>query len=248
MSDKTHAPTAQRLRRALGEGDLARSRLWVSAIATLLGMALLALALPVLSEAARELVDGAMRAARAGPARDAATHFFNRHLVPTLGVACAGTAALAAVAVLVPSLVQSRLGVAPARLKPAFARLSPAHGARQLFSWQRLAEPMLSILCALALWVVGTIFVVHALDAITAAYGMQQPTRRLRLATGGMLRLNAHVAAVLVPLALVDLALQRRLWQRRLRMSREEVRRESREAERSPEARRYQRDLQQEAR
>lgn len=137
-------------------------------------------------------------------------------------------AALVGVAALAGSAAAG--SIAPGALRPKFDRLSPAQGARRIFSATGLAGALLAILKAGAVGGVG-VAVIVALRPVLAAADVSD----LAALGRACLRLLAAAGLVLAVLAVLDAGWSWWRRERKLRMSLEEVRRESRENDGAPE-------------
>ena len=230
MSEKTEAPTTQRLQKARDDGDSGVSGFASQAVAFLAAVALLPASVLALARRARELLVGGIPGAgslHGAPVVDVAGVGMDvlRLTLPLLG-AVAFTSAVA-------SAVQSGGGFASKKLAPDWSRLDPFAGFARLFSWDRAFAVLRSLgaaaFIAYVAWSALHDFakdLAHASGQIDVAAGLAGS-----LATH-LLRMAASVA---LGLGVVDLVVTRRSWMSRLRMSKDENKREHKESEGDPE-------------
>jgi flagellar biosynthetic protein FlhB len=224
-------PASQRkIKRARGEGQVARSRELghfgaITAIVALLG----ALAPTVAHWLAQMLGDGLR---------------FDHELVARPGAMAQRLGELAQhlVLVLVP-LFCIMAGVAVAggmlaggwnftleALSPKFGKFNPLSGIRRLFSLHQLTDTLKSCVLALILGAVGVLYMAQHWMRFAELVSMPLPAA---LASGGQLVESGLllICGVLALFALVDVPLQRLMLMRRLRMSLEEVKKENKDIE-----------------
>ena len=234
MAEKTHKPTAKRLRDARKRGEVARSR----ELTSLGGFVMLWLCLwfgaDYLGRHLDHIIERAMLAADpvagAGetpwlPQVQSMAHDMFWILAPLLGL-CVGCA------VLIASL-QTRGLVSVALVAPKFERLNPAQGLHNLFSTRQLFELGKMLLkTALLLGMLAYCLVVSLQPVATMIYA--PATDLLRVSGRLVWRLMGWSALIYAIGAVLDYAHQFHEFMKRQKMSVDEVRRDHRETDGDP--------------
>jgi|GEM_PF-2090531 len=229
MSEKTQPPTPKRLREATARGEVAHSKALTAALGLLLGSAvLLLLAPPSLGAYWRLLVqvtsDGS-----------GATAWLPTLVLPAFAACTGAFVGLTLLGSVAIGLAQTRCQISWKALQPRFDRLNPAQGLKQVFTLDKLADLLstllLVVVCA---WLLFRV-IAHELTELPAAMAWAEPSVHLLRSGRQQLLQLAQAGAALLPLALADLWLKHRLRLRQLRMSHEELRKEMRDDEGRPE-------------
>ncbi|MDQ3263341.1 MAG: EscU/YscU/HrcU family type III secretion system export apparatus switch protein [Myxococcota bacterium] len=227
MSEKTEAPTPQRLRKAREQGQLPRSRMLNGAVVS---AAAITASIAFAPEVTAHLMDWTRQLLQ-GP-----------QLEPTLALAGAVqvlvrasappllAALLAAVAV---SVGTTGFKFAPVQALPKLERIDPAAGFKRLFSLKQLGELGRSVLvCALLGWLMWRAVRESGPALIVAIYSHAERASAAFL--GPLLEALQDVALVFAVVGLGDYALARHRHLRELRMSRQEVKQEHKDSEGDP--------------
>lgn len=230
---KTEKPTAQRLRRARREGDVAQSRDLTSTLGLVALTALLGFAgRDALAWSAGTLqgLVGMSGTALPRPAEIGA--LAQRVLLASLLMCAPVVALLVGVGVLASGL-QAGGVLAFGRLAPDLDRLNPVSGLKQMFS-ARTAMEAVKLLVKTA--IVAALLVAVARQSLPlVVHARHLPLPGLMQVAGGLLTdLLWALCAGFLFIALFDLAFQRWDYLRRHRMSKDEVRREHKESEGDP--------------
>ncbi len=231
MAERTHDPTAKRLREAREKGDVPQAPL----VAGALGL----LALPF-----------AIRAALVASTRDIARTLRAPIEVTSIdGLAIArsvvgGVApiALTLVAIAVASgIAQGSITFSPTRLSPDPSRLEPFSGMKKLVDPSKIWSASRGLVVALVL------------SAVLARVVFDALVRGARVTGDGGATIDAAIAVstraimlgggVACAIAVIDALIARHLWLGRLRMTRDEVTREHKEGEGDPEIKRRREEL-----
>lgn len=231
--EKTEQPSPRRLEKAREEGQVARSREWVT-------FALLASGAAALWGTSG-LLDAHVGAAfRHGLQFERAAAFdpaFMLASAQAMGLeALAGIApvlAVLAVVALVAPMLLGGLVLAPQSLAPDFSKLDPLGGLARMFSAQSAGDLVKTLLKSLLIGAVGFVVIRDRVDAINGLLG--EPVRTaiphtISLLAGGC----AWIVAALALIALIDVPWQVWSLHRKLRMSREDLRQEHKESEGDP--------------
>ena len=233
--EKTHAPTAKRLKEAAKNGDVLRSRELGVAVTMLLAAAFLTAAGPW-------MLDGLSRVMRIG-------FVFDRAAIEDFNPARMAGAALwlTAPPVLVLGLMMgamaivTQLGPSPGgrfmmgNLAPKFGRLNPMAGFKRMFGptgWIEVGKGLLKLMLLGAIawsWAASRIDPLLQLGAVGLA-------GQLDFAWHALTSLLFQLSGGLVIIALFDFPVQWIRRMRRLRMSLEEIKEENKQQEGSPEA------------
>jgi len=231
--EKTEQPSPRRLERAREQGQVARSREWVT-------FALLASALGALWLTGGLLQDRLGAVLHDGLAFDRAAAFDPSHMLARAGaLALQGLAAIAPffglvlLAALVAPVLPGGLLVSPGALAADFKRLDPLAGIARMFSQQSLAELAKAIAKTVVVGAVGYLSIRAALDGDAAL--MEQPAgAAVPQALALVARSCAWMVGALLLVAAADVPWQVWSLHRKLRMSREDLRQEHRESEGDP--------------
>ncbi|HWI83354.1 flagellar biosynthesis protein FlhB [Ramlibacter sp.] len=231
--EKTEQPSARRLEKAREEGQVARSREWVT-------FALLAAALGGL-----QLTGGVLESRLGATLRHGLAFERNVAFDPASMLALARAqafdgliavapvlAVMAAVALLAPMMLGGLL-FSPQSIAPDFKKLDPMAGLGRMFSGQALAELLKTIAKSLLIGGVGYLAIRDNLGAM-ADLMTQPPRAAIPHVLALVMRCCTLIVGSLLLVALVDVPYQ--LWSlyRKLRMSREDVRQEHKESEGDP--------------
>lgn len=231
MAEKTHEPTAKRLRQAREKGDVARAPLLAGALGLACALALIPGVLAALTRQLHGALAGLSEARAIDPLRLGATL-----------LALVAPFALALVAVAVGSaIVVGGVPIAPSRLAPDPSRLDAIGGLRNVLDRQRAWGAARALVVTLALSVVLGRAVLEALRLGRAAGGDVAAT--VAAAEAGARRVLVLALAIAAAAAVIDVIVALKLWRARLMMTREEVMREHKEGEGDPEVKRRREEL-----
>lgn len=237
MAEKTHEPTAKRLREAQRKGDVARAPLLAGALGFAVALALLP---GVIAQLAR-LLQAALVRLDASGVSDAPGVIEPWWLAGTL-IALVAPFALGLVAVAIgAALGVGGVPLATSRLAPDPSRLDALGGLRNVLDRQRAWGSARGLLVSVALAIVLGRAVLEAMrlgrlgagDAASTLAAAGHSARRVLVLALGV----AAVGAVL------DAIVSLRLHRARLKMTREEVMREHKEGEGDPEVKRRREEL-----
>jgi flagellar biosynthetic protein FlhB len=232
-SQKTEEPSQKRLDEARQKGDVASSREvnhWFMIAAATLLVAMLAP--PMLEDIALalrpflEVPD--LIAADAGNLRDVAMNTFGDLLSAVLV-----PLALIVVAALGAGLLQHGFVFSSEAIKPKLAKISPAAGARRLFSTRSLAEFLKGVLKLVIAGAVGFALVWPAIGDLGRLTHEDLPVI-LDITRSLALRLMTGVLAAMTVIAGLDFLYQRFQHIKKLRMSKQELKDEYRQSEGDP--------------
>jgi flagellar biosynthetic protein FlhB len=231
--ERTEAPTPRRLDDARKQGNIAKSQDLVSVGVLLIAVIALRMVGPGIWDDLRAIMtEGLGRPA-------------DQELTPTVTMGLFRDNATRAVLALVPlfailtvagivlNVGQSGLLLSGAKLKPKLSNVSPASGAKRIFSKEGLVS------LGKALGKMGIIAVVVTLTMkgqMAALAGMPAEPVPQAAAHLGKLAFDIAIraAVVLFFLGAADYAWQRRQWLGRLRMTKDEVRQEMKESDGDP--------------
>jgi flagellar biosynthesis protein FlhB len=231
--EKTEQPSPRRLEKAREEGQVARSREWVT-------FALLASGAAGLWATSGLLGSHVGAAFYRGLTFDRAAAFDPAVMLAGAQAmsldALAGIApvfAVLAVVALVAPMLLGGLVLAPQSLAPDFSKLDPMSGMARMFSAQSAADLVKTLLKSLLIGTVGFVVVRDRVQAIGDLLG--EPVRAAIPHTIALLAGScAWIVAALALIALIDVPWQVWSLHRRLRMSREDLRQEHKESEGDP--------------
>ncbi|AJC21380.1 flagellar type III secretion system protein FlhB [Pandoraea pulmonicola] len=239
--DKSEAPSAQKLRRAREQGQVARSRDTATAVGIMASVAVLAVSAPSQLDAFRSLYAAAF-ADLAGIGFDdawtallpAAMWLLAKLLAPLAAIPlCIGVAAM----------LPGGYVFSTTLLKPKWQRLSPKANLGRLVSIKHYAQVGTAIL-KVALVASVLVLVIRARwDALLA---LQASAPREAIAVGLDLLRDAVLVlgGAFVAFALLDLPLQRFFFLRDQRMTKQEVKQEHKQTEGRPEVKQRIRQIQ----
>ena len=244
--EKTLDASAQRLRQAREDGDVAVSR--EGSVAGVYLAALLATALaagPALSEIQNLLVplldqsDMSLGGAEQGlvAAARAALLALALALAPVFGLLIAGA--------FLPYILQNAVAVSSKRIMPKWSHLSPRSGLRRMFSQRSLVEFTKSLTKMIAIgivcWIVAKPLYRESIGLVGADIGILPDM--LRNSVTAILLVTTLVSVII---AGVDVPYQHWSHRRRVRMSHQEMREEMRSNEGDPHVRMRQRKIRRE--
>ncbi|MFM0054167.1 EscU/YscU/HrcU family type III secretion system export apparatus switch protein [Paraburkholderia phytofirmans] len=231
MSDKTEAPTPNRLRRARKDGDIAKSTHVTIAVSGLFLWLFLLMDAPHVYQVCVHLVEVVTQIDQGQP-------FAVRYMQVTSAFGAAmpillATLGVGALAVVVPEAAQAGGVFAVKRALPDFKRLNPVAGMKNLFGLKTLIDTGIVLVqfCVLAfvLWHASATWCAQLLPAFALGFGGQ-----LSVTGQSLARLQGLMAASQLAPAAVDFWLQRFQWRRRLRMDKNEIKREHRDEDGDP--------------
>jgi type III secretion protein U len=232
MAEKSHQPTARRLREARRKGEVARSADVITAVQFIALLALLIGALPIGLRIIHSLLDAA---ARVVSARDPLSQ-----MGPLIGAAVRALAmmvltlsGLVAISAIVAGLAQVGGMLAWGRLVPELSRLNPAAGLKRMFSLRNLVDLAKTIVKTLCLTAI-TFAVIHGSLGAAIEVGFTSPARIMETTGKLLAMLFAWAALVYAVLAAIDYVHQRWEFMRTQKMTTEEVRREYKDTEGDP--------------
>jgi flagellar biosynthesis protein FlhB len=240
--DKTEKASTHKLRKAREEGQVARSRDWVGAVAVCACLQLIVLATPGYLEDFRQLfLEGFAAVSGDGALDNAWSNLFSNTMFLMMKMVLP-LLAVPAIA-LIASLYPGGWSVNPGHLMPRFSRLDPSAYFKRLFGPKHLTGVLASMLKAAALAAV----LYWVTSSATAEY-VQLQLLPLDEALRGGARLLLHgvvaVCGVFVFFALIDLPVQIFVFLRDQRMSKREVKEEHKTNEGRPEVRQRIRKIQ----
>lgn len=231
MSDKTEAPTPERLRRARKEGDIAKSAHLTVAVSGLFWCLFLLIEAPPFYQVMVSVVQAITELDQTLP-------FDERYLRVTSALAemlpfVAATLGVSVLAVVVPEAAQTRGLVVFKRAAPDFKRLNPVQGLKNLFGLKTLIETAITLAqFSILLFIFAYAFrtwCAQLLPSFALPFGGQ-----LSVTCQSLARLLAMMSVSQIVPAAVDMRLQRFQWRRRLRMDKHEIKREYRDEEGDP--------------
>lgn len=227
MSERTHEPTAQRLREARREGRAPSSRLFLASASTAGGLVGLLLTFDEVASSLAGCARAALSLERAEPLaalEHAGRVWAKAGIGPLVGASLGALAAALA-------LVGFRLELGT--LLPKLERLDPLSAARRMLALKTLTDGAKAGLAAATVLVVT---VAALWEALPSAIGSTKVQSSAALAA--VLPVVGAAASrgvvVLLLLGVVDLTLAHLRYRRELRMSREEVRAEHKNSEGDP--------------
>jgi flagellar biosynthetic protein FlhB len=240
--DKTEAASAEKLRKARAEGQVARSRDWSTAVGIFVCLQLIALMAPGLLQDFRLLFEQAFASLHGDGVFDDA---FSRLLPTTLLLLLKMVQPLLAVPLMIGigSLFPGGWTWNAGALAPSLDRLTPAAFFKRVFSVKQLVDTNTAILKAVVLLVV----LYYVTRSGVAGYlRLQSLPLDEALRSGAALLLHGTMAlcSVFIAFAAIDLPVQALVFLRGQRMSKFEVKEEHRTSEGRPEVRRRIRQLQ----
>lgn len=227
MSEKTHQPTAQKLREARKKGQIPRSRLFTSASVTLGGLTTTLVFAPETAVRLRGWTVSLVGLSVTSPV-DAlweSVRVLALCVTPTLVGALLGAVG--------SSVATAGLQVNADAVSPKFERLDPVEGFKKLFSVRQLVDVLKGLLVAA---IIGWLMWSAVRDAAPwALRGVSHDGAASLLALLALLRPAVlKAAAVLLVLGVGDWALARRRHIKDLMMSHEDVKQEHKSSEGDP--------------
>ena len=244
QSQKTQQPTAQKIAKAVDEGDVLLSRELLTALAVLAGAFWLAGAGSWIMHACRQLLFKGLNFSRHDiedfAPQSSLIHELSGLAAPmmmlflaTLAVSIAGTAALGS------------LGWRNKAFQFKANRLSPMAGVKRMFGAHAWIELGKAVAKVLLLGGIGYAVLANQLPAIMGL-AAADVVGASRMAGGAVIDALLALSVGLVVIALIDVPAQWHQRRRRLMMTVDEVRRETRENDGSPEIKGQQRARQRE--
>lgn len=231
--EKSEAPSPRRLEKAREQGQVARSREWVTfALLATSGAGLWATAGLLEARLGAAMRQGLSfeRAAAFDPAVMLTQAYASS--IDAL-IAVAPLFALMILAALVAPLTLGGMIFNPESVAPRFSKLNPVAGLARMFSSQSLADLLKAIAKSVLIGTVGYLVITDSLEAMTALMAQDA-----RTAIPSMLALVARgcawIIGSLLLIAMADVPYQIWALHRKLRMSRQEVKDEHKEAEGDP--------------
>ncbi len=226
-----HLPATQRkIDKAREDGQVARSRDLGHLSALGLGIALLIVLAPRLTDWLQHLLASGLRFDAASLAKpQAMTEHLSHQGLQMLIVVLPLGAVLSGVAV-AASVLSGGWNFTMKPLEPKFEKLNPWTGLGRIFSMQQLADTGKACLLAVILGTIGVLYMKAQLPHFTALVSMPLPTA---LGEAGSL-LKDGLLLVLLALAAsaaIDVPFQRQMLMRRLRMSVQEAKQEHKDVE-----------------
>jgi flagellar biosynthesis protein FlhB len=230
MAEKTHDPTAKRLREARAKGDVPQAPLVAGAIGLLAMIPLVRVAIErITRDTARSLMDLSPVTA-----------------IDPWKIALAVIAASAPVAIVllaiavVAGIAQGSVTFSPSRLAPDASKLEPFSGLGRLIDRSRMWAALRGLLVAVLLVaVLGRIVLSAALSGARSLASERAIGDAIAVTT----RVMVTAGAIACVFAVLDAIVARRMWLGRLKMSRDEVVREHKEGEGDPEVKRRREEL-----
>jgi flagellar biosynthetic protein FlhB len=228
--DRNLPASARKIRKARGDGQIARSRDLSHFAAIAGGGVLLAAFAPLLAGWLQELLAQGLQ--------------FDRRTIenPTAMLEALAQLSLKLLAVVVPlGVVMAAVGLAAGiacggwnwtfkPLAPKFDKLNPVTGVGRLFSKEQLLQALKACALALVLGAIGLAYLHARVDEFSGGLAMPLPAalgHAARALAGGIALLLLALAAF----ALVDVPLQRKLLLDRLKMTPQELKQEHKDVE-----------------
>ena len=229
--ERTEPPSPKRREDARRQGQIAKSPDLATAAMLLGALGAFALGGPrLVADAVEAVRRGIMAAAHPELSADGALALFLATCGTIARLAWPFVAAPAAAAIAV-QLLQTRLVVSAAGLKPQWSRLNPARGLARMVSGQGLADTLKTVI---RLSAVGAVAYLALRAAAPALLHLSRTDQMLGGVAAVIESVWLRVAVAILVLAALDYG--HRWWaeERRLRMTREEVREERKESEGDP--------------
>ncbi|MDE3026218.1 MAG: EscU/YscU/HrcU family type III secretion system export apparatus switch protein, partial [Acidobacteriota bacterium] len=235
--DRTEKPTSKRRDEARKKGQVARSVDLNSVLGLAAAVAVLTAVGPAIVQRLEgALHDGLLRMGDPSVVGFAGLGGLERAALTTVVGALAPLAAVAILAGILATGIQTRLRLSSQAIKPSFAKLNPSAGLKRLVGPQAAVEMVKATVKVVAVGgVVGFVIWgrIHSLAGLVGA-----PPGQLLPAIGGSVRQIAWaVVGLLLPLGIADWIWQRHRLEKQLRMTKQEVKEEARQADMPPEAR-----------
>jgi flagellar biosynthetic protein FlhB len=243
--ERTERATPRRRQRARGEGNVARSMEIVSVVVLMAGLVGLAALGPGMARTGGALLTSLFLGAGAEVLTAERTISFAREVGWVMAAILAPFVGVVALAGVGANVAQTGLVLTPKPLAPKASRISPATGAKKIFSKRggvELVKSLVKILvvAAAVAWAFSTTidsFFPLTSVAVGAAYSH---------IVFAMLKLAGTAALALALLAILDFWFQRYEYEEKLKMTRQEVKDEYKQNEGDPQIRGKQREKQRE--
>ena len=240
--DKTEKPSAQKLKKARDEGQVARSRDLATAVGILISLKVFMLMLPGYLDDMRHLFRLVfVPLGEAGDLENAMSTVFSSallllvHMVlPLLAVP---------LAIIIAGAIPGGIVASGKNLAPKFSRLNPLTNLGNLFKQKHwvgfLTSAAKAIVLGIVLWHVSN-------GSIKGYIELQRMPLDVAIGAGGTLVFDALMAlvAVFVIFALIDVPVQSFLFMRNQRMSKQDLKEEHKSSEGRPEIKQRIRQLQ----
>jgi flagellar biosynthetic protein FlhB len=240
--DKTEKPSAQKLKKARDEGQVARSRDLATAVGILISLKVFMLMLPGYLDDMRHLFRLVfVPLGEAGAMENALSTVFSAallllvHMVlPLLAVP---------LAIIIAGAIPGGIVASGKNLAPKFSRLNPLTNLGNLFKQKHwvgfLTSAAKAIVLGIVLWHVSN-------GSIKGYIELQRMPLDVAIGAGGTLVFDALMAlvAVFVIFALIDVPVQSFLFMRNQRMSKQDLKEEHKSSEGRPEIKQRIRQLQ----
>jgi flagellar biosynthesis protein FlhB len=232
-SDRTEAPTAERLRKARREGQVPQSDELPSAL--MMG-ALLVVSCLAASELwgwfTTEVTEGLTFRWTGSLNIDSFINLFRDKISAAMWALAPFLGATMAASIL-GSILVSGASVAPAGIKWNFSALAPSAGLKTLFSLKSAVHMGMSLVKLAVLGTIAWMYLGDKLGLVLALDGVT-PMAALAVTFELVFGLVARITIALMVIAVGDVVYQKWQYKRQLRMTREEVREERRSLEGSP--------------
>jgi len=240
--DKTEKPSAQKLKKARDEGQVARSRDLATAVGILISLKVFMLMLPGYLDDMRHLFRLVfVPLGEAGDLENAMSTVFSAallllvHMVlPLLAVP---------LAIIIAGAIPGGIVASGKNLAPKFSRLNPLTNLGNLFKQKHwvgfLTSAAKAIVLGIVLWHVSN-------GSIKGYIELQRMPLDVAIGAGGTLVFDALMAlvAVFILFALIDVPVQSFLFMRNQRMSKQDIKEEHKSSEGRPEIKQRIRQLQ----
>ncbi|MBB6132008.1 flagellar biosynthetic protein FlhB [Massilia aurea] len=240
--DKTEKPSAQKLKKARDEGQVARSRDLATAVGILISLKVFMLMLPGYLDDMRHLFRLVfVPLGEAGDLENAMSTVFSSallllvHMVlPLLAVP---------LAIVIAGAIPGGIVASGKNLAPKFSRLNPLTNLGNLFKQKHwvgfLTSAAKAIVLGIVLWHVSN-------GSIKGYIELQRMPLDVAIGAGGTLVFDALMAlvAVFILFALIDVPVQSFLFMRNQRMSKQDIKEEHKSSEGRPEIKQRIRQLQ----
>jgi flagellar biosynthetic protein FlhB len=240
--DKTEKPSAQKLKKARDEGQVARSRDLATAVGILISLKVFMLMLPGYLDDMRHLFRLVfVPLGEAGDLENAMSTVFSSallllvHMVlPLLAVP---------LAIVIAGAIPGGIVASGKNLAPKFSRLNPLTNLGNLFKQKHwvgfLTSAAKAIVLGIVLWHVSN-------GSIKGYIELQRMSLDVAIGAGGTLVFDALMAlvAVFILFALIDVPVQSFLFMRNQRMSKQDIKEEHKSSEGRPEIKQRIRQLQ----
>ena len=231
MAERTHDPTAKKLREARAKGDVPRAPLVAGAAGLLVATALVPAPIATLARGLSSTLSNLSETSRVDAWQ----------LGLTLLSIVAPIAVAFGVVAIVSAIAQGSLTFSPSRLAPDPSRLDPFGSLRNLFDKTRVwgAARGLLVFAALSYVLARALF----RATIEGARATGDASLAIEVAGRAASRMVAASIGVAIAVAVLDVIVSRRLYLARMRMTREEVVREHKEGDGDPELKRRREEL-----